>query len=408
MSMLAKGVEGGVMAAPPSPRYGCESDRHAHSAVVLSAAPDIYQLRDWAPPFLWAHDTTCPEFFLASLSQGQWAPCVVVVSRGAAVVGVVYAKQRRIAGLSTGIVYADGSLGHMVVADPIDHEDILAVALQQLFTSAGVRGVRLVIPPNGPEQRAVTTAHTAMALDVAYTRVANHSRLLLPHSYQEFLHGLGPQTRRNFRRYRCHFEAAGHRYIEHLSADDFRQAAWSLQTQSSIPSTRRAIERSVKMMAALNRPVAIGLRHRSGEWLSVAGGWYDAGGATLFSQLNHDRAFPDMSLSVVLRANLIEMLIRQGLRELVFWAGTAPPLSRYASCVPAVSVHLDVPTREWRRVRSVIARLGTWMPRRMAAEVRWIAAAGSLPERGQPSRASFGDSAGIAPSQQTSPKATMT
>jgi hypothetical protein len=406
--MFARVVEGGVMAAPPSPRNGGRSDRHAYSAVVLSAAPDIYQLRDSAPQLLGAHDTTCPEFFLASLSTGQWAPCVVVVRRGAAVVGVVYAKQRSIAGMSTGIVYADGSLGHMVVADPSDHEDILAVALQQLFTSAGVRGVRLLIPPNGPEQRAVTTAHTAMALDVAYARVAHHARLLLPHSYQAFLQGLGPQTRRNFRRYRGHFEAAGHHYLEHLSAEEFRQAAWSLHTKSRIPSARRALERSVHMMAALKRPVAIGLRHRSGEWLSVAGGWYDASGATLFSQLNQDRAFSDLSLAVVLRANLIDMLIRQGRRELVFWAGTAPPLSRYASGVPAVRVHLDVPTRGWRTGRAVIARLGAWLPRRMAAEVRWIAAAGSLPERGQPRRASCGDSAGITPSQHSSPTATMT
>jgi hypothetical protein len=323
-------------------------------------------------------------------------------------VGIVYAKQRRLAGLSTGIVYADGSLGHMVVADPLDHEDVLAVALQQLFASAGVRGVRLVIPPNGPEQRAVTRAHAAMGLDVAYTRVANHARLLLPHSYQEFLHGLGAQTRRNFRRYRCHFETAGHRYIEHLSADEFRQAAWALQTKSRIPSARRAIERSVNMMAAVDRPMAVGLRHRSGEWLSVAGGWYDASRVTLFLQLNQDRAFADLSLSVVLRAHLIDMLIRQGRRELVFWAGTAPPLSRYASCVPAVGVHLDLPTHGWRTIRSVLARLGAWMPRRMAAEVRWIAPAGSLPARGQPSCAECCDAAGLAPSQQLSPNAMMT
>jgi hypothetical protein len=376
--MLARVVEGGVIAAPP---YGADRDRHAYSAVVLSSESDIDRLRDSAPQFLWARDTTRPRFFLASLATGQWAPCVVVVSRGRAVVGIVYAKQRRIAGLSTGLVFADGSLGHMVVADPLEQEDILAVALQKLFASSGVRGVRLVIPPNGPEQQAITTVQAAMALDVSYTHVDHHSRLLLPHSYQEFLQGLGCQTRRNFRRYRCHFEAAGHRYIEQLSADDFRHVAWYLQTKSRIPSSRRAIERSVNMMAAVDRPMAIGLRHRRGEWLSVAAGWYDSSRVTLFAQLNHDRAFADMSLSVVLRVNLIDMLIRQGIRELVFWAGTAPPLSRYAAWVPAMGVHLDRPTRGWRTGRTLIARLGAWMPRRIAAEMRWMAASGSFPKR---------------------------
>src|SRR5215831_17387084 len=163
--MLARVVEGGVIAAPP---YGADRDRHAYSAVVLSSESDIDRLRDSAPQFLWARDTTRPTFFLASLATGQWAPCVVVVHRGSAIVGIVYAKQRRIAGLSTGLVFADGSLSHMVVADPLEQEDILAVALQQLFASSGVWGVRLVIPPNGPEQRAVTRVHAAMALDVSY------------------------------------------------------------------------------------------------------------------------------------------------------------------------------------------------------------------------------------------------
>lgn len=225
-------IESGVMPAPPSRG---DRARHAYSAVVLSAEPDIHHLRDSAPPGLWARDTTRPGFFLASLARGPWAPCVVVVRRGRAVAGIVYAKQRRTAGLSTGLVFADGSLGHMVVAAPLEHEDILAVALQQLFASAGVRGVRLVIPPNGPEQRAVTRAQAAMALEVSYARVDHHARLLLPPSYQAFLHGLGPQTRRNFRRYRGHFEAAGHRYIAPLSADEFRQAAWSLQPNSRFP-----------------------------------------------------------------------------------------------------------------------------------------------------------------------------
>jgi hypothetical protein len=61
----------------------------------------------------------------------------------------------------------------------------------------------------------------------------------LPPSYQAFLHGLGPKTRRNFRRYCRHFEAAGHRYIAHLSADEFRQAAGTLRTKSRLPCPRR-------------------------------------------------------------------------------------------------------------------------------------------------------------------------
>jgi hypothetical protein len=369
-----------------APQERVERERHPYSAVVLSSATEIFHLRDAALPCLWARDTTRPGFFLASVAEGQWAPCVVVVRRGGTVVGIVYAKQRRLAGLSTGLVFADGSLGQMLVADPTEHESILAVALQKLFASSGVRGIRLLIPPNGPEQRAITQISSSMVLDAAYTPVENHSRLLLPPSYQAFLHGLGPKTRRNFRRYCRHFEAAGRRYIEHLSADEFRQAAWYLRAKSRIPSPGRTIERGLKMLAAVDRPMAVGLRHRRGEWLSVAGGWYGAGRVTLFLQLNHDRAFADASLSMVLRANLIDMLIRQGIRELVFWAGTAPPLARYVSYVPAMGVYLDMPTPAWRAVRALIARLDTWLPRPLAADLRWLAPSASRPARGQPLR----------------------
>ena len=40
----------------------------------------------------------------------------------------------------------------------------------------------------------------------------------------------------------------------------------------------------------------------------------------------------------VLRAYLVELLIWRGLEELVIWAGTGPPLSRYVSYVPMIGV----------------------------------------------------------------------
>ena len=360
----------------PAPRSRGASARPAYSAVVVSSASDLIRLTKTVP-WLWTRETARPGFFLASLSPDQWTPCVVIVRRGPAVVGLVYAKQRRLAGLATGLVFADGSLVPLVVAVPGAHEAVVAVALQALFASAGVRGVRLVIPPHGPEQRAVTAACAAMALEVTYTSVATHARLLLPDSYQKFLHDLGASTRRNFRRYRSRFEATGHHYLAHLSPDEFRQAVGELRTKSRIPLARRAVERGVNLMAAVERPVAVALRCRSGEWLSVAGGWYEDSRATLFVQLNQDRAFADLALSGVLRGYLIETLIHQGIRELVFWAGTGPPLARYAACVPALGVHLDRPTRGWRMLCAVLARLSAWLPDYIAAEIAWITPARS-------------------------------
>ena len=65
------------------------------------------------------------------------------------------------------------------------------------------------------------------------------------------------------------------------------------------------------MAAVGDRLLAMGLRHRNGEWLIVMCGVYRPGAGVLLLQLNNDRDFPRDSLSVVMRAYLIESLIRQ-------------------------------------------------------------------------------------------------
>jgi hypothetical protein len=82
------------------------------------------------------------------------------------------------------------------------------------------------------------------------------------------------------------------------------------------------------MIEAMPSRIMIGLRRSTGEWISLAGGWYAGDRAVLNMQLN-DRACGRESVSVVLRSYLIEQLIKRGIRELVFWAGTSPPLSYY-------------------------------------------------------------------------------
>jgi len=132
------------------------------------------------------------------------------------------------------------------------------------------------------------------------------------------------------------------------------------------------VDRTADLVAAARRPLAIGLKHHNGEWLSVIGGWYKPHGAVLFLQHNNNRDFGPYSLSVVLRAYLIESLIRERLNELVMWADTGPPLSRYVTYTPTIGVHLDVPTYVWRVARGFISTVGPWLPRRLASAAQWV------------------------------------
>jgi hypothetical protein len=89
-------------------------------------------------------------------------------------------------------------------------------------------------------------------------------------------------------------------------------------------------------------------------------------------QCNNDSDFAPDSLSIVLRAYLIESLIGQSLEEMVMWADTRPPLSRYVSYAPAVGVRLDLPTCSWRVARLLISTAKPLLPKRLAAVAQWI------------------------------------
>jgi hypothetical protein len=157
--------------------------------------------------------------------------------------------------------------------------------------------------------------------------------------------------------------------------DELRSASLALFPKSKLTagSQQAFIDWQLNRVATMSRPLAVGLKHRNGEWLSVLGGCYTPGGALLIFQCNNEENFGHDSLSIVLRAYLIELLIRKGLKEFVIWAGTAPPLSRYVSYAPTIDVRLDVTARSWRVARAIISAVRPRLPKRLAAAAQWIA-----------------------------------
>jgi hypothetical protein len=350
--------------------------------VLCSSAAKIRELKDVASQLARQYEPMLdPELFLASVSKG-WAPKVVLVHTGRDVAGILYAKERVISGIHTGVVYADGSLDGMLLATERHRQDALRVALETLLSSPGIRGLRLRLLRDSGDLDSIGQLVISRSLDVQYSLIEHdvsplwkyHAQLPLADTYDRFLNRLGSTTRHNFRYYRRRFEAAGHRFVDRLSLDELRAAALGLAPKSKLVTSWRQmeIENGLKMVAAAGRPLAIGLKHRDGEWLSIIGGWYRPGGGVLCFQCNNDCNFGNDSLSIVLRAYLIESLIAQGLEELVIWAGTRPPLSRYVSYAPAVGVRLDLPTCSWRVARLLISTAKPFLPKRLAAVAQWI------------------------------------
>jgi len=369
--------------AEPPARQATGSQANDYSGVLLSSSREIRLLKDAARRLLERDEATLdPEFFLASLTPGGCAPRVVTVYRAGVVVGIMYAKERIIFRVPTGIVYADGSLGGFLLANGPHRHNVFIAAMETLLSSAGIRGIRLRLLGGGADLEAINQLAASRPLDVEYSPVAArdseiwkpHAQLSLAETYERFLSGLGSTTRHNFRYYRRRFEQAGHRFIHHLSKDELYSATVGLAPKSPFTSQwqPRVIRRALNMVAATRRPLAVGLRHHNGEWLSVIGGWYRSDGAVLNFQCNNECDFGPDSLSLVLRAYLIELLIRQGMNELIIWGGTGPPLSRYVSYAPAMGVHLDIPTYLWRTARLLISAIGPRLPKRLADAAQWI------------------------------------
>jgi hypothetical protein len=355
-----------------------------YSGVILSSSTGILQLGSVARRLAQQDDPMLtPEFFLASLSVG-WRPRVVSVCNPRGVIGILYAKERVIWGIPTGIVYADGSLSGTLVANPLQKQNALRVAIETLLASPGIRGVRLRVPQQSAELDAAREMIDTRSPNARYNSSEyhdsplwkHHAHLPLAGTYDQFLDGLGSKTRRNFRHYRRRFETSGHTFVERLSMDELHSATLDLIPKSEFTSRWQQLDFGMPLdtVAAANRPLAIGLRHQNGEWLGVLGGWFTPSGAVLRIQLNNERDFASDSLSLVLRGYLIELLIRQGLQELVIWSDTGPPLSRYVSYVPTVGIRFDVPTYSWRVAARFISAIMPVLPKRLAAAARWVIA----------------------------------
>lgn len=167
-------------------------------AELLSNPSDIAALKERAQHLLTDQASIRdPGFFLASIAA-NWTPIVVTVSRAGSTVGIVYAKERKLAGLPTGLIYADATLDAMVIAGPADREAVLEAALHRLLERPGTRGLRILIPPSGFEREAIQRVLDSRPVDVHYAAVANHCVLDLEPSYDAFLQKLGQEDAEEF------------------------------------------------------------------------------------------------------------------------------------------------------------------------------------------------------------------
>lgn len=317
--------------------------------------------------------TLCPKFFLAAIPQEKCLPRVVVVRRAGEVIGIVYAMERKLAGIRTGMIFGDTRLGPMIACRPGDREIVWRSAVSHLLTRRRVLGLRLAIPS---AEYALYAGERIVAPigAVASSRNEELSNALLPlaSSYDALLGQLGPHTRRNLRYYRRQFEKQGHAYVEPINISEFRAAAFQILGDAPEIAKKEVIEFRTRLCSIADRPMLAGLRGNDGKWLAILGGWYTQGQPIVYLQMNRDREFRAHSLSVVLRGYLVESLIRRGFTSVVFVHGISGPLKQLSQPIPTLGLYLDKPSG-LLRLAFFLELAARAMPPRLAQHADWIA-----------------------------------
>jgi hypothetical protein len=298
---------------------------------------------------------------------------VVTVQESGRIIGVLYAKERKYLGMRLGVVYADATLGAMMVAEQGRRSEILEVAIRTLWDSYNIRSLRMLVVPGSFEDAVITERIPLHAADVRYSKVENHCVLELPSTYDGFLQMMGKQTRRNFRYYRRRSQHSGQTYVASMSFADFKQIAFRLLAKGVVGADRSGLNRALSMISSSERPIMIGLRNQHGGLISILGGWYEYDRAVVFCQMNNDKDYRDSSLCTVLRGYFFESLIAEGVTKVLFWAGIGEPLRHHCNFLPTTAACFDKRSLHWRLVRSLVARSSWLLPSRLQTLSKWIA-----------------------------------
>ena len=342
-----------------------ELDRLAPA--IRSLAADTMQQQD---------DTTgLPDYFLPRVSDTR-RPRVVVCYQQGHLIGVVYTEELLFAGRPTGWVFGGDRMGRgLVLAAPEREAEVIATACEHLLAN-GVHALRLWWRSTGKEILPILHLHRPGLQVWCKSEVRPHGDWLhIGTSYESFLNGLGPHTRRNLRYYRRRAEEEGYRFIPELSLKAYESAVASLNWHADSPELHERDQRDRRFFAHFGQhsgpPVLAGLAGPDGRLVSVLAGVRAGNHLHLLSQFN-DESLHSISPSLVLQGYLIEQLIPQGIASIHFVNGASAALGRFCEPVLMRTISIDSRRSVLHPVKLATAvgarrwqRRGRWVPVRL-------------------------------------------
>jgi hypothetical protein len=259
----------------------------------------------------------------------------------------------------------------LVLAAPEREAEVLATACEYLL-SHGVHALRLWWRSTGNEILPVLQLQRPGLQIWCKSEVRPQGDWLhLGTSYEDFLSGLGPHTRRNLRHGRRRAEEQGFRFVPDLSLQIYESAVSALARRDDSAETRERDQRDRRFFAQFGSPVLAGLAAPDGRIVSVLAGVRAGNHLHLLSQFN-DESLGAISPSMLLRGYLIERLISQGIRSIHFVNGTSAALGRFCDPVLMRTISIDSRRSALHPAKLVTARAarrwqrrGRWVPVRL-------------------------------------------
>ena len=229
-------------------------------------------------------------------------------------------------------------------------------------------------PPEMPHMRAARSR--------VFHEIIPGDRLVLAHTYEEFLAGLGKHTRRNIRYHVRRAQAAGIAFDPAVSKAEYTAAVRRLSASAEFPIAERRLARDIRLMDKFHGD-RFALRTADGAIVAALCGFSANGRFYLLSQVN-DAQLAAFSLSLVLRGIGIQHLIAQGVREVQFMGGTSLALGRFCDRMNYSSYFIDEPHiifSPLKQLAAMLVNILALFKRRIPPTLESFCGAYLLPER---------------------------
>jgi hypothetical protein len=206
-------------------------------------------------------------------------------------------------------------------------------------------------------------------MDISEFQIGDDAILPLRHrDGNSFFQDITKNMHRTINRYRRSNQV----YVRQVSIAEFREAAATLKGKAKLNPKPSVVGEYIAKIESMKRPLLVGVK-TGGTWLSLGLGYYESAEiAYLMLQLNNESGDKPLSSSMLLRGYLIEQLIADGFRRLVFPAGIAGHLAYYANFYPNRQVYMDRATWGWRLFRHHFARVVSQLSKEVKERSDWI------------------------------------